>query len=365
MKEARQTQQTPHSFGSAFEDEFDSGARERLWPATPDNIARAARLLREGGLVAFPTETVYGLGAHAMDPSAVEKIFQAKERPSYNPLIVHGSDAASLRSVVREWPAHARELAEAFWPGPLTLVLPREASVPSRVCAGLDTVGVRVPAHPVARELLRQAGVPVAAPSANLFMSLSPTRAEHVWKSLGSRVDAILDGGPTDVGIESSVLDLSQSRPVLLRFGAVTRTQIEEVIGPIRILDDLKAAPGAEAARPSPGMLDRHYAPRARTLRFRLREDAQRFVSGEICRVALLSLGRALAVASTWGAAVVAERVLPLDPAAYARGMYAALHSLDDAAPEVILIEMPPDLAEWRGVRDRLSRASQPLFDGS
>src|SRR5919199_1388466 len=200
----------------------------RVDPHSPDVgvIRRAADLLRAGELVAFPTETVYGLGANALDEGAVRKIFEAKGRPSYNPLIVHVSSAADVSRVAAAWPESAQRLAERFWPGPLTLVLPKRSEVPDAVTAGLGSVAVRVPAHPVALALLRAAGVPVAAPSANRSTEVSPTMAPHVEKSLGKRVALIVDGGPTTVGIESTVVDLSGERPVLLRPGAISGLEL-------------------------------------------------------------------------------------------------------------------------------------------
>src|ERR1700684_325388 len=198
-------------------------------------IERAAALIRAGELVAFPTETVYGLGANALDPAAIEKIYAAKGRPPSSPLIVHVSSIEMARGLVREWPERAEKLALKFWPGPLTLVLPKQPHVPDRLTAGLDTVGVRMPAHPIAQALIREAGVPIAAPSANRFTELSPTTAQHVRDGLGDRVAMVLDGGRTTVGIESTVLSLAGSSAVLLRPGMVTRQEIEAVIGTIQM----------------------------------------------------------------------------------------------------------------------------------
>ncbi len=217
-------------------------------------IEEAARRLRAGELVAFPTETVYGLGANALDADAVRRIFTAKGRPSYNPIIVHVADVNGARRVVSEWPESAARLAQRFWPGPLTLVLPRRPEVPDAVTAGLDTVAVRVPAHPVALALLRAAGIPIAAPSANPSTRVSPTTARHVAESLGDRVAMIIDGGPTSVGIESTVLDVSHDRPVLLRPGMISQADLAEVVG-----DIATATHAAEGkARPSPGMMEKH-----------------------------------------------------------------------------------------------------------
>ncbi|MCX6021204.1 MAG: L-threonylcarbamoyladenylate synthase, partial [Chloroflexi bacterium] len=227
----------------------------------PEAIATAAAVLRRGGTVAFPTETVYGLGANALDPEAVERVFAAKGRPSYDPLIVHLASAADLPQVVRSVPEAARLLAAAFWPGPLSLVLPRAAVVPDIVTAGRDTVAVRVPAHPVALALIRAAGVPVAAPSANRFGHTSPTTAAHVLDDLDGRIDLALDGGPAAVGVESTVLDLSGDMPTLLRPGGVTLEQLRAVIGEVATSGN--TAIDAHAAAPAPGMLASHYAPRA------------------------------------------------------------------------------------------------------
>jgi L-threonylcarbamoyladenylate synthase len=323
-------------------------------PTTPDSatIERAARLLRDGGLVAFPTETVYGLGANALDAAAVRRIFGAKGRPSYNPLIVHVADTAAARALVRYWPAAADRAAAAFWPGPLTLVLPRSASVPDVVTAGLGTVGVRVPAHPAALALLRAAGVPIAAPSANRFTRVSPTSAAHVQRGLGVAVDLILDGGVTPWGIESTVVDLSGATPRLLRHGAVSLDELRAALGPV---EDATQQAGDEAALPSPGMLDRHYSPAAEVRVFRSVDEAAQRVAEEAARgrrVGALLLRASLPALHE----VVA---LPDDARGYARLLYASLHALDEAGCDVILVEDVPDTAAWAAVRDRLRRAAR------
>ncbi|HVX38036.1 MAG TPA: L-threonylcarbamoyladenylate synthase [Gemmatimonadaceae bacterium] len=319
-------------------------------PRHPDPavIARAAELLRAGRLVAFPTETVYGLGANALDPAAVARIFEAKGRPSFNPLIVHAVDARSAFALMREWNERAIALADAFWPGPLTLVMPKQPRVPDIVTAGLDSVAVRVPAHPVAQALLAEAKIPIAAPSANRSTMLSPTIGRHVQGSLGERVDLILDAGPTPVGIESTVIDVSHAMPTLLRPGTITVPEIEAVIGPIAIA----AAATEGAARPSPGMMERHYSPRARLVMADA-TDVERIVSEE--RGAGLRVG-----ALVMNAPVVVDDsviVMPSEARAYAARLYGALHELDDAGCEVVVVERVPDSIEWLGLRDRLQRA--------
>ena len=230
-------------------------------------LDRAAGIIRAGGLVAFPTETVYGLGANALDAVAVSRIFAAKQRPSWDPVIVHvaGAVAANpmVERLVTEVPESARKLIAAFWPGPLTLLLPRAAVVPDSVTAGRPLVGVRMPAHPVAVELIRRAGVPIAAPSANTFSRTSPTTAAHVLEDLDGRIDAILDGGPTPHGVESTVLDPCQSPMVIYRPGAITAEQIREAAGAVKLFG-AERTPGVPEALPSPGVGLRHYAPRAR-----------------------------------------------------------------------------------------------------
>jgi L-threonylcarbamoyladenylate synthase len=326
-------------------------------PFQPDEtiINEAADLLRQGRLVAFPTETVYGLGANALNAAAVQRIFSAKGRPDYNPLIVHVAGSEEAQRYVTAWPEKARRLAAAFWPGPLTLVLPKQPQIPANVTAGLDTVAIRVPAHPVALALLRTARLPIAAPSANPFSELSPTTAAHVVKGLGNRVDMILDGGPTAIGIESTVLDLSGSRPLVLRPGLLTTEELAAV------LDEEVAIAGAIAAetapRPSPGMLDRHYAPRA----------ALRLFGPENRPEIVAEAARAVDAGMLVGALLLGPLevplphaiVMPADAASYARLLYASLHALDDLGCDLILIEEPPETAAWQGVRDRLERARQ------
>ncbi len=321
----------------------------RVLPANAAGIAEAAALLRAGGVVAFPTETVYGLGANALDSAAVHRIYEAKGRPSYNPLIVHVADAAGARNLTARWPAAADRLAARWWPGPLTMVLRRAPSVPDAVTAGLDTVAIRVPAHPAARALLVATGLPLAAPSANRSGEVSPTQAAHVMRALGGRIPLILDGGPTAVGIESTVVDLSGDRPVLLRPGMVSAAELEAELGPLAVAGFV---PDGGAARPSPGMLDRHYAPRA-ALHLYSAGGTQAPPRGPDDRVGAIVRGPV-------PAGVIRFVRLPDEPAGYAQGLYQALHELDDAGATMILVEAPPPDSTWDAIRDRLRRAARP-----
>ncbi|HET8754989.1 MAG TPA: L-threonylcarbamoyladenylate synthase [Solirubrobacteraceae bacterium] len=329
-------------------------------PTHPDPaaIAEAAELLRGGGLVAFPTETVYGLGANALDDAAVRRIFAAKGRPSFNPLIVHVAGVDEVRPVAREWPDLADALARAFWPGPLTIVVPKQPVVPALVTAGLDSVAVRAPAHPVARALLRAAALPVAAPSANRFTRLSPTTAAHVSRSLGNAVDLVLDGGPAHVGIESTVVDVTGGRVVLLRPGVITADAIAQVAGPVTSRADL---PKGDAPRPSPGMVDRHYAPVA-TLRLFDPADPSDIAGARAAAAAIAAGGRPTgALTRTLPSLAVTHLVrMPEDPDGYARALYASLHELDDRGCALVLVERVPETNAWAGVRDRLGRAATP-----
>ena len=295
-----------------------------------DQLARAAHIIRTGGLVAFPTETVYGLGANALDPAAVTRLFAAKDRPASSPLIVHVADLDMARSIASEWPAVADVLAQHFWPGPLTLVVKKASSIPDLVTSGLDSVGIRIPAHPVALQLIKQSGVPIAAPSANRFMHLSPTTAQHVRSGLGDRVGLILDGGATTVGIESTVVSLVRREPTVLRPGMIALSSLEAVTGLKWLL-----LPQSETTSESPGMHVRHYSPR--TPFFVFEPDAKR-PPGR---------GRILD--------------LPSDPASYAEKLYAELHQADSEAWDWIAVEQPPDAPEWTAIRDRLGRACSKL----
>ncbi len=333
---------------------------ETLDANADEAIARAALRLRDGQLVAFPTETVYGLGANALDAAAVARIYTAKGRPSHNPVIVHVADADAAREVVREWPPFAQRLAERFWPGPLTLVLRKALRVPDSVTAGLDKVGVRVPAHPVALALLRQAGVPVAAPSANRSNAVSPTTAQHVAASLAGNDVLVLDGGACEVGIESSVVDVSGEVPVLLRPGGISREQLEATLG-VRVAT-ADESQRDDAPRASPGMLHKHYAPRAKivVVAHGDADSAARALAAAAERghapVGAMAISENVRAAVA-GAARVAE--MDDDPRGYARWLYAALHAMDDDQIATIVVEDVPKDAAWDGVRDRLARASR------
>lgn len=310
-------------------------------PAETDLIDRAAKALKRGRLVAFPTETVYGLGADATRAAAVRRIFRAKGRPSTNPLIVHVAGVMYAKRYAARWSHAARELAQAFWPGPLTLVVPKVAEIVPEVTAGLETVGLRMPDHPLALELLRKFGGPIAAPSANKSNHVSPTTAQHVRDEFGGEIDVILDGGACRVGIESTVLDLSGDVPTILRPGGVSREQIAGVIGKVElkkagpVMRAVAGAPGQ--AMTSPGQLETHYAPRT---------PAFRFDSHQRDRIDLTD-------------AAIIE--LTLDAAAYAHNFYARLRLLDQQNLRAIYIEMPPERPAWLAVRDRIMRATRPL----
>lgn len=320
----------------------------------PQVVERAAAVLQRGGLVAFPTETVYGLGANALDEAAVHSIFAAKGRPANNPLIVHVADPRDVRELVADWPPAAERLAAVFWPGPLSLVLPKRPLVPDAVTAGAATVAVRMPDHRLALALIAAAGVPIAAPSANRSLAVSPTQAEHVLKGLAGRIDLLLDAGPTSGGLESTVLDLSRPRPRLLRPGLISAAAIEAVIGP---LDRGELAPDPAAPLVSPGMLARHYAPRA-TLECVAADSAARVV--ELQSQGLHVGWMPLATDEVNTIAGVETIPMPLDPAAYASKLYAAMHMLDDRGVDRIVVELPPETPPWLAIHDRLRRAGAP-----
>ena len=318
-----------------------------------NDIQRAVQLLRQGELVALPTETVYGLGADALNPDAVAKIFAAKGRPSDHPLIVHLADASQIMTWAREVPKDAIALARAFWPGPLTLILKRDESVPDLVTGGQDTVGLRVPNHPVALELLRAFGSGVAAPSANRFGRISPTTAEHVRQELGERVALILDGGACAVGLESTIVDLSRDVPVILRPGAIGADDIARVLGRRpRLRGEVEAGNAAEeGATPRvSGALAAHYAPRTPLELVATDALAASSRAGDAV-LARWAAPAGLADGVTWVQA-------PADPAGYGHDLYAQLRRLDESGATRILVEAPPASPDWAAVADRMRRAA-------
>ena len=305
-------------------------------------IARAVELLKQGRLVAFPTETVYGLGADAWNPAAVRKLYSVKGRPADHPVIVHFASADKAFEWAREVPVSAKTLAKRFWPGPLTMILKRTPKAPDFITGGQDSVGVRVPSHPIAHELLAAFNGGVAAPSANRFGAVSPTTAAHVLADLGRDVDFVLEGGPTEVGIESTIVDLSGGAPVLLRPGHISREAIAATLG----VD--VAEKGKSSLRHSGG-LERHYAPRTPAYLVATHE-LDRQIAKYQEKVAVLAFSRPDERVDFW-------LRMPRDPAAYAKKLYAALRELDSAGCEQILIESPPDSGPWAAVLDRLRRA--------
>jgi L-threonylcarbamoyladenylate synthase len=328
-------------------------------PAQPDptTIAAAAAVLRAGGLVAFPTETVYGLGARGLYVDEVAKIFAAKGRPPGHPVILHVDGEAMARSLSTEWSPTASRLANELWPGPLTLVVPRAKSVPPEVSGGMDTVGIRAPNHPVALALIRAVGEPLAAPSANAHTHVSPTTAEHVVRSLGDRVDLVLDAGPCAFGIESTVLTLAHEPPRVLRPGAISLSRLRAV-EPRVVYDTVTI--DSDAARAAPGMAAKHYAPRTSVVL------ADRGGEALAAAIAARSAGgsRVAAIVVTDAASRAAAGcnplvILPDSPDGYAHGLFAALHEVDAAGVDAVVIEQVPAEPEWWAIADRLTRAAR------
>jgi L-threonylcarbamoyladenylate synthase len=325
-------------------------------PKSPDPavIAEAAAVLARGGLVAFPTETVYGLGARGLHAAEVARIFEAKGRPPTHPLILHASDVEMARRIASDWPDVATRLAQAFWPGPLTLVVRRRPEVPDVVSGGLPTVGIRSPRHEVARALIAAAGEPLAAPSANAHTHVSPTTAAHVVRSLGDRVDLVLDGGPSAHGIESTVIDVTCEPPRVLRPGAASLEALRAVIGDVAY--EATSVVG-DAPRASPGLASKHYAPRARVI---LTDDVAACRHEPVRGEGEAADARPRTGAITWRTApegFAFARRLPADPEGYARGLFAALHDAEAAGCAVIVVERVPDEPAWLAVADRLRRA--------
>jgi L-threonylcarbamoyladenylate synthase len=295
------------------------------------SIKEAGERIRGGGLVAFPTETVYGLGANALDAAAVRRIFELKGRPESSPLIAHVASMEMAREIAAEWPAIAEELAQKWWPGPLTIVLPKKSIIPDIVTAGLPTVGIRMPNHPIALELIEEARLPIAAPSANRFGELSPTTAEHVRAAFGNAIE-VLDGGPCQVGIESTVVAIENGALKLLRPGMLSLGDLET------------AAAQAGTGDPAPGMQPRHYSPRTPLLLV----DGPRSVPG-----------RTGAYLWRKKSGLVCRSIhMPAAPEAYAARLYAALHELDQENLPWIAVELPPDTPAWAAIHDRLKRAA-------
>lgn len=323
----------------------------------PAAITAAAQILNDGGLVIFPTETVYGLGAAALKPDSVRAIFRAKGRPAGNPVIVHVPDHRAAATLAAAWPESARNLAERFWPGALTLVLPRTRVIPDAVTAGGSTVGIRVPAHPVARALLVEFGAPIAAPSANPSNRVSATDARHLDPVLLERVDLVLDAGPTPGGIESTVLDLTTAPPRVLRPGLISLQSLRTIV------PDAVYAAGEQHhsgdTLPSPGMLPRHYAPLAKLELLPPRGAAERIEAllGGGLHVGWMALAPAVVSFLPANLTVVE---MPFDPTLCAQRLFGALHELDAAGVAVIVAELPPDAPAWHAIRDRLRRAATP-----
>jgi L-threonylcarbamoyladenylate synthase len=319
-------------------------------------VLRAAKLLRAGEVVALPTETVYGLAANALDEKAVAKIFQIKCRPANNPVIVHVASLEMAKHCVNHWPGSADRLAKAFWPGPLTLVLPRAKEIPDAVAAGGATVGIRWPGHPFIQAVIRQCGFPLAAPSANLSSRVSPTNAEHVRKQLGGSIPLIVDGGQSQVGIESTVFDLSVRPPQILRPGMIHAESLAAVCGEAQ--SPKPKAQSLDSALRSPGLLQKHYSPKAKLVVLGWRDEADlesqlvtRHLSPVTCHVIAHTR-----IPSSDNLARVS--VIPHDAEAFARAIYAELHRCDEAGAELIVVEAPPELPEWSGIADRLKRAA-------
>jgi L-threonylcarbamoyladenylate synthase len=321
----------------------------------PAAIAEAARILREGGLVAIPTETVYGLAARALSPEAVARVFAVKGRPTHHPLIAHVFDEGQARTLAAAWPERASRLAHAFWPGPLTLVVDRAPVVPAAVAGGADSIAIRAPSHPVARAVIAALGEPVAAPSANRYQGLSPTTAAHVVKELGDAVDLVLDAGPCDAGIESTVIDLRGEHPRVLRPGALGLVSLRRVIPDV---ETAAAALRGDALRASPGMEARHYAPRARLIVADTWVEAQRIAYGLASGGGRVGLVTHEKRTSSVPEQRVLVRTLPADPTQYARKLYGTLHDLDDAGVDAIVVQGVPRDEAWWAVSDRLRRGS-------
>jgi L-threonylcarbamoyladenylate synthase len=318
-------------------------------------VARAAELLQRGEIVAVPTETVYGLAANAFNETAVRRIYEVKERPSANPIIVHIASIAMAKKCAAVWPETANVLARAFWPGPLTVVLPKAAAIPVIVTAGGETVGIRWPAHPFMQELIRRCDFPLAAPSANLANALSPTSASHVLKMLGAKIPLVVDAGPSNIGIESTVVDLSVDPPRILRAGMISASEVGSVIG--RTISEKKNESGTLK---SPGQLAKHYSPKATLVIRKWRDDAELGTLISSFTIAPAKISVISHERIPHGIPFGRVAIIPHDPEAYARALYAELHHCDQVGATLILVEEVPSGDEWAGIRDRLQRASAP-----
>ena len=316
-------------------------------------VSRAAQLLRAGEVVALPTETVYGLAANAFDAAAVAKIYEAKGRPAHNPIIVHVASAEMARVCVTNWPTSAEKLAASFWPGPLTLVLSKAKEIPDLVTAGGPTVGVRWPSHPFIQAVIRECGFPLAAPSANLSNQVSPTNAGHVREQLGNKIPLIVDGGQSQVGIESTVIDLTTEPPAVLRPGMIHEESLLAVTGDL-VSFQKKTLRDGESLR-SPGLLTKHYAPKAKLVLLGWRDaaDLKSRLPSPASRIHVIAHTH---IPSGEGLASVS--VIPHDAEAFARAIYAELHRCDEAGAELIVVEALPDAPAWRAIADRLQRAA-------
>jgi L-threonylcarbamoyladenylate synthase len=320
-------------------------------------VKRAAELLRAGGVVALPTETVYGLAANALDEKAVAKIFQIKGRPANNPIIVHIAGVAMAKQCVAGWPASADHLAKAFWPGPLTLVLPRAKKIPGIVTAGGPTVGVRWPSHPLIQAVIRECGFPLAAPSANLSSRVSPTNSGHVRQQLNDKIPLIVDGGQSQVGIESTVLDLTVLPPQVLRPGMIHVESLAAVMGEVSSQQS-ETRSKSRKVLPSPGLLKKHYAPKATLLILSWSNDAdlKSQIANHKSQIASCHVIAHTHIPSEEHFARVS--VIPHDAKAFGRVIYAELHRCDAAGAGLIVVEATPELPEWTGIADRLRRAA-------
>jgi len=317
-------------------------------------VRRAAELLRASEVVALPTETVYGLAANALDEKAVANIFQIKGRPANNPVIVHVAGNEMAKSCVKTWPELAGKLSKAFWPGPLTLVLPRAEMIPDVVTAGGETVGIRSPSHPFIQAVIRECGFSLAAPSANLSSRVSPTNAEHVRQQLGGKIPLIVDGGQSQIGIESTVLDLTVSPPRILRPGMIHVESLAAVCGEVRSSEFRVQSSQLR----SPGLLAKHYSPKAKLIVLSWHDDSELEFKIKNSKLEIQACHVIAHTQIPSGGNFGGVSVIPHDAEAFARALYAELHRCDEAGAAAIIVEAPPDLPEWAGIADRLRRAA-------